>query len=173
MNIPKDKKDAAKLAKSLINTPVLNQICLLVVRGTRKERPEMISNLSEFTKIGWNYFDSVTINYSKPTSSPKNSLVPISEHAYVLYKGQISPRVSEYDSELNLWNIENGQYQRFSSKILKNLISMRYGFETRNVILSHKVSKEEIPLIEEFCSDFDMNVTLCIDNANHEKVFGG
>lgn len=170
MNIPEFPDNSKKMFSHLYNTPVSRHVCLVLCRHKRKKRASVVSNISH-SEESWNYLETVSISYEKPSSCSNNGFLPLAEIGFVLYKGEIpdTKKTAWFGLEgetnaSNMWGLSSQPdeinqvtyYQKFSWELALLLKSLSGVLETRRFIYGHEVSLDEIKNIHLFCKTYEL-----------------
>ena len=184
VNIPSDAGGARDTFARLYNTPGSNHVSLVVFRQRKRLRLNALASVYGISN-DWNYLDTVSITYQKPSSCSNNGLLPISEIGVLLYKG-MSPEVkktawfsSEYDNSTNLWDLgsqeeEGGKsiyFQRFSWEMNLLMKSLCGALEHRAFTYTPFVTVAEVKSIYSFCKTYQVKAYLYAkDTKEAEKL---
>lgn len=176
VNLPVTSAQATAMSRNMYNTAVSNHLTLLTCRHSRKHRPQAVSNVSVFSE-NWKYLDNITVLYEKPSSGSNNGLLPISEHAYLFYKGDIPNTKSTswfqndalHVNATNHWDVglqpgeeDGAYYQKFSWELNLLMKSMCGHLEHRTFIHAVDTHAEELAGIYRFCSQYYLKCKLYI-----------
>ncbi len=178
VSVPDNDKDAQMLSKHLYNMPTTRHVCLLLNRYRRKERVRSMMNIRYFSDF-WNFLDSVSILYEKPTSCSNNGLLPVSENGNIVYKGLDTPNISATEwfqdkkpNATNLWDISASElgeisdgiqhtyYQRFSWELCLLMYSLCKPVIHRNFIYTLKLTDQEMVSLSRFVIHMGLSVQL-------------
>jgi hypothetical protein len=184
INSPPDPREAADVFTRLYNTPGTNHVSLVVFRQRKRLRLNAFASISGIPG-DWNYLDTVSITYQKPSSCSNNGLLPISEVGVLLYKG-VSPEVkrtawfsSGYDNSTNLWDLglqaEEGDkslyFQKFSWEMNLLLKSLCGSLEHRAFTYTPFMTASEIKSVYAFCKMYQIRAYLYAkDTKDAEKL---
>jgi len=160
--------------KGLFNNSSSKHVTLLLNRQKRKDKVDAMSNLPLAIDVGFEYLDTVSIWYEKPSSCSNNSFLPVCEIGYLLYKG-IMPEVKntawfgeETSNATNLWNVtpsdnekSNATYfQKFCWEVPLLLLTMSKPMESRRFVYDAELTNTELQSIFRFCRNFNIGVQL-------------
>lgn len=183
MNLPEEESGTNKLFASLYNTAVSRHVCLMLCRNKRKNRVGAVSNIIKSEKY-WNYLETVSISYEKPSSCSNNGFLPLAEVGFVLYKGEIPDTKKTawfgLDGETNasnMWGLacqpdelnNYTYYQTFSWELALLMKSLSGVLETRRFIYGHEVNQDEMRNIHAFCKKFQLKCRVYAKNINESN----
>lgn len=174
IDLPLSADEAHFSLLSIFNSPTPRHITLLLNRQKRKDRVDALMNLSIAQKIGFEYLDTVSIWYERPSTCSNNGFLPVCEVGYLFYKGA-APDVKttawfsdDKNNATNLWNVsaqpteprQVTYYQKFSWEIPLLLMSMSKPLENRRFIYHTELSDPEYESLFRFCKQYKMGVQL-------------
>jgi len=130
-NIPIEQGEAEDFLKNLYNIPVERHILLLFCRHSREDKTKALANIhagmSAVKAAGiaaktpgaeWNFLDSVSVWYEKPSTSSNIGLLPVSEEAFIFYKGAV-PNIkntswfgSGSPNATTTWGVSPAEYEK-------------------------------------------------------------
>jgi len=183
INLPDDSSKAHKLSKNLFNMPNTRHISLLLCRHRRKDKLMAMKNLAAFSS--WVFMDHVSIVYEKPSTASSNGLLPVSEHGYIVYKGD-SPNADktawfdgEYKNATNNWALgvqeieseffKSTYYQKFSWELQLLMYSLVGVREYARFIYGLPISETELRSLFLFCKHYQMSCDLIISGDDKEQ----
>jgi hypothetical protein len=185
VNLPTEAPQTAQLANLLYNTPVSNHVSLVLCRHSRKNRVQSMATIGHFDGK-WKYLDNITVLYEKPNSGSNNGLLPVSEHAYLFYKGEVpnTKATSWFRAEdghanaTNHWDVglqpgeEDGAYYQGFSWELNLLLKSMCGFlEHRCFIHAVETHADELISIYKFCEKYIIKGKVYIaDDIEYRKA---
>lgn len=173
VNIPSNVPDTRDAFTRLFNTPGSSHLSLVVFRQRKRFRLDALTAVSAIPD-GWNYLDTISITYQKPSSCSNNGLLPISEVGVLVYKGS-APEVkktnwfsSDYDNATNLWDLgsqeEEGTkvtyFQKFSWEMNLLMKSLCGNLEHRAFTYTPFVTEAEVKSIYQFCKTYQIKAYL-------------
>ena len=173
INLPAQQADAKDIFTRLNNTPGSSHLSLVVFRQRKRHRLSSLVALSGVA-APWEYLDTISITYNKPSSCSNNGLLPISEVGVLLYKGappdvkKTSWFSGDYDNATNLWDLgsqegETGNFtyfQKFSWEMNLLLKSMSGTIEHRAFTYTPYVTEAEVKSIHSFCRAYQVKAYL-------------
>jgi hypothetical protein len=160
--------ETATIYKRLYDTPNSNHISLCLFRQKRKNRIKALASVGEVQD--WSYLDTINIVYDKPSSSPNNGLLPVSESGVLFFKGS-QPDVSKtgwfrevYDNATNHWDLgvqeqelqKFAYFQKFSWEMNLLLKGLCGNLEHRRFVYGVSVTTDDIKNIHAFCKLFQV-----------------
>ena len=188
IDLPMDADKAKSLLLSIFNSPVSRHTTLLLNRHKRKDRIDATMNLIIAQNIGFEYLDTVTIWYERPSTCSNNGFLPVSEIGHLFYKGA-SPDVrttawfsDDKSNATNLWNISSQEnepkqvtyYQKFAWEIPLLLMSMSNPMENRRFVYKAELTESEHESLFKFCRQHNVSVQLYSDSdANALQMVRG
>ena len=181
INLPLSHTQTKETLTNVFNSPTSRHITLLLNRHRRKDKVLAMTNLKIAIDVGFEYLDTVSIWYEKPSSCSNNGFLPTCEIGYLFYKGA-APDVSttawfgdDTSNATNLWGVmpqekENRPstyYQKFAWEIPLLLLSMAKPLEHRRFIYNAELTEQELDSLFRFCKHFNTSVQLyTTDQAN-------
>lgn len=180
INVPESGLDAQVFFKDLYHTATSRHIMLVVCRHKRKLRGQVNRNLPS---DDWNYLETVSIWYEKPSTCSNNGFLPLAEPAWLYYKGDTPDTKKtewfssgDYNNATNLWNVAPSQgepvdhiyYQKFSWELNLLLMSMAQSLEHKKFIYTLPLDKNEQISLFTFCQKFGVSAVLYAET--HEEV---
>jgi hypothetical protein len=174
LSIPDSEQSAKSLMRHLFDSPTSRHTTLLLNRKPRQKRLQTLKLLPEIASIGFEYLDSVTIWYEKPTSCSNHGFLPVAEHAHLFYKGLI-PDVKttkwfgdETANATNLWGVtsqpkENRPvtyFQRFCWEIPLLLLSLTKPLEHNRFMYGVEIAEQDLASLFGFVRHFNIGVCL-------------
>ena len=186
LNIPDDSAEANAIFRNLYNSPSPRHLVMAFCRHPKKYSLRALANVFVVEdRTPWEYLDTVHVWYEKPSSSSNTAFLPITEEAYLFYKGS-PPNIDKTKwfsgdnspNATNLWNVsvqpkEDKQfsyYRKFTWEIPLILISMMTPLETRRFI--YAPDWEKTPNYEslfKFCQERGMQVQLYAPDAEQAR----
>lgn len=173
INIPVDSSEAQAVFKNLYNSPTTRHVSLVLCRHRRRDRLAATSNINLAPSQGWSYLDTVSVWYEKPSTCSNNGLLPISEPAFLLHKGEMpdTRRTSWFSKDAanatNLWNLatqekegDASSYQKFSWEMNMLLMSLAAPLEHGRFIYGAPITGTEHKSLFGFCRRFGIGVQL-------------
>jgi hypothetical protein len=175
VNLPCHNPDATEMLHTLINTSASKHVMLLLTRHRRQDRMKALSAVPFAESAGFEYLDTATIWYEKPSSCSNHGFLPVAEVGYIFYKGGSAPDVKQTEwfgdgtsNATNLWGVspqENEQrpatyHQRFCWEVPLLLMSLAKPLEYRRFIYAAELSDVEIEPLFRFCKKFNMGVLI-------------
>lgn len=170
INLPLDPTHTKDSLTNLFNSPTSRHITLLLNRHRRKDKVLAMTNLKIAIDVGFEYLDTVSIWYEKPSSCSNNGFLPTCEIGYLFYKG-VAPDVGTTSwfgdgtsNATNLWGVtpqekENRPstyYQKFAWEIPLLLLSMSNPLEHRRFVYNDDLSEPELDSLFRFCRHFNI-----------------
>jgi hypothetical protein len=174
IDLPANAEEARSLLSSIYNNPSLRHISLILNRNKKKDKIDSLTNLTIAHKVGFEYLDTVSIWYEKPSTCSNNGFLPVAETGYIFYKG-VMPDVKttawfseDKSNATNLWNVspqpkepkQVTYYQKFSWEIPLLLLSMSEPLEHRRFIYISDLSEAEHESLFMFCKTHNIGVQL-------------
>lgn len=159
--------------------PVERHVMMMVTRHRRKDRVEAISNLAIVQGTTFDYYDSVTIEYQRPASSSNSGLLPLSEPAYLFYRGEApdAGRTKWFRDGSNnattVWDVaaqpgegEPTQHQRFCWELHQLMMSLTTPRTHNRFNLVCPIGQKEYDRLFQFCRVHSIGVNICTDDED-------
>jgi hypothetical protein len=184
INLPLEPAQAENLFRNLLNTPTARHTTMVFNRQRKKDRLAATTNLQLIQRAGWTLLDTVTVLYEK-TGTSTNSLVPVSEVAYIFHKGaQPDVKNTEWFSAggsnaSNLWNIaaqsdeplKLTQLHKFSWELQLLMMSLCQPAEHNRFIYGLDLSESELESLFIFVNKYAVSVYLYAHtNSEAERI---
>lgn len=189
-NLPTDTEEAEKLSSLMYSMPVSNHVMALFCRHKRNNKIKAYSNLGVFStedkKQDWDYFETASVWYEKPSSCSNNGFLPVSETAFILYKGD-SPDANytgwfseDYNNATNLWPVnpqpdelvvfKHTYNHRFSWEFNLLVSSICRPMNYRSFIYTLPFNKKELKSIHEMCKTHNLKAQLFSSVENEKEI---
>lgn len=174
INLPLDQKRAQTAMRCLFDSPTERHTTLILNRHRRKDRLAATMNLKTVEQAGFEYLDTVSIWYEKPSSCSNNGFLPVCEVGHLFYKGPM-PDVKttkwfgeETSNATNLWNVttQEGEnkpatyFQKFCWELPLLLLSMSRPLEHRRFMFGAEITEPELDTLFRFVKHFNIGVSL-------------
>jgi len=174
INLPLDAALAKESLNNIFNSPTMRHITLILNRHRRKDKVLAMTTLKTAIDVGFEYLDTVSIWYDKPSSCSNNGFLPVCEVGYLFYKGA-APDVGTTawfgdgtSNATNMWAVTPQElekrtatyYQKFAWEIPLLLLSMAQPLEHRRFIYNAELTEQETDSLFRFCKNFNMAVQL-------------
>jgi hypothetical protein len=181
VNLTPDAEENQAMLQSLYNTPHLRHATLILARQKRKHRLDALSSLHSATQCGWQFLESVTISYEKPSSCSNNGFLPISEHGWLCYKGTPpdAKRTKWFNEEASnattLWDVaareneEFSRYHKFSAELGLIMYSLCGTLEHRAFIYLAQPKADEMRGLYYFCKMFTLKAYLYVTSQDEAQ----
>lgn len=174
INLPVNPESAKNELSCIYNSPTTRHIVLMLNRQKRKNKIDSMQNLIIAEKVGFEYFDSVSIWYERPSSCSNNGFLPVCETGHLFYKGAApDARATAWFGDdtanaTNLWNVspqehEKSQatyYQKFCWEVPLLLLSMAKPLEHKRFIYDAELTDSELDSLFSFVKYFNIGVQL-------------
>lgn len=179
INIPTDAAQAKTLFNHIYDTVNSRSVMLAVCRYKRKDRVQAVKNLPAEP---WNYLETVSIWYERPSTCSNNGFLPISEPAWVFYKGDAPDTkrtawfsAGDYNNATNLWNVAPQPeekaafiyYQKFSWELNLLLMNLADPLEHKKFIYTLPLDLQEQMSLFSFCHKYGIGAVLY--SESHEE----
>jgi len=174
INLPVSAECARNELMSIYNSPTARHISLLLNRHKKKDKVDAMLNVTIAQSIGFEFFDTVSIWYERPSSCSNNGFLPVCEIGNVFHKGPAPDAKStewfgdETSNATNLWNVspqkeEKSQatyYQKFCWEVPLLLLSMSKPLEHKRFIYDAELTDGELESLFSFVRYFNIGVQL-------------
>lgn len=200
VNVPASIAEAVALFENLYNNPSQRHIVLAFCRHPKRKTLCSMANLLVVDeRTEWSYLDTVHVWYEKPSSSSNSAFLPLTEEAYLFYKGP-TPNIAntkwfsgggdkDPPNATNLWNVspQAGEkspfsyYRKFCWEIPLLLASMSVPLEVRRFIYAAEWDSDpNYESLFKFCVEHQMQVQLYAPDLEqaqravnrYEEMFG-
>jgi len=165
IDLPANVDEAKFILSNIFNNSNSRHIILILNRQKRKDRIDSVVNLSIAQKTGFEYLDTVSIWYERPSTCSNNGFLPVCEIGYIFYKGPLPDLkttnwfADEKSNATNLWNVSSQPneprsvtyYQKFAWEIPLLMMSMVKPLENRRFIYNVEISEPEYESLFQFC----------------------
>lgn len=187
--IPDTPHQTQLLSKHLFNNPSSKHVTLMLSRSRKEDRIANISNIGSFyssSTDSWQFLDTVSISYDKPSTCSNSGLLPISEFGFLFYKGVAGPNTAatswfrdDRHNASNLWDVSVGEYekrvtgnksthhQRFSWELNLLMYSVSKPMACRSFIYMPKLTESEATCLALFCKEFHLKAQIITKNSEY------
>lgn len=178
VNLPLNAQKATMTMANLFNAPTERHLTMIVNRHRRKDRLAATVNLGTVVAQGFEFLDTVSIWYEKPSSCSNNGFLPVCEVGHLFYKGAMPDvKTTEWfgdqtSNATNIWAVtpheDEGKtatyYQKFCWELPLLLLSMAKPLEHRRFLYGAEITEAELETLFKFCVQFNIGVQLIVDS---------